>query len=285
MAIRPKQAPAIDTSFARAAQLLLPQRDTVNLLLIGCGGTGSWLAPSIARLARVVKDSGREVNVVFIDGDSVEDKNIPRQNFCEAEISMNKAVTLANRFGAAWGLEIEAIPSMLRSDMQSKVFATSHFSLQIFIGCVDNAAARKTIAEMLAINQAGKSHDIWWLDCGNSNESGQVLLGSAPTVKALKGAFVSSRTCVALPSPALQAPDLLIARPEELSDTRMSCAELMALNMQSLAVNQMVAAVASDFLTRLLTGLPLKRFATTFDLASGSSRSLAITPENLGLTR
>jgi hypothetical protein len=140
---------------------------------------------------------------------------------------------------------------------------------------VDNAAARKEIAACLLDRDPP---DCFWLDCGNSNESGQVLLGSAPTVKVLKGAFVSPRTCVALPSPALQAPDLLIARPEELADTRMSCAELMQANLQSLAVNQMVAAVASDFLTRMLTGLPLKKFRTDFDLASGSARSRAITP-------
>ena len=61
----------------------------------------------------------------------------------------------------------------------------------------------------------------------------------------------------------------------------MSCAEMMIANMQSLTINQKVAAEASDYLTRMLTGAPLKRFATYFDLVSGATVSKAITIENL----
>jgi PRTRC genetic system ThiF family protein len=281
---KPRQ-PQVDLSFARAAHLLLPRGEVTSIALIGCGGTGSWLAPSIARLARVVGESGREVKVVFIDGDTVEDKNIPRQNFCDAEIGMNKAVTLANRFGAAWGLEITAIPQMYSGDKTStsKIFAASHFGLQVIVGCVDNAAARKAIAELLKVNLPNRAHNIWWLDCGNANESGQVLLGSAPDAKSLKGAFVSSKTCAALPSPVLQAPDLLVARPEELSASRMSCAEMMMANMQALDVNQAVAQIAFSYLSRMLTGIPLKRFASFFDLPSGNTLSKPITLEALAV--
>jgi hypothetical protein len=49
---------------------------------------------------------------------------------------------------------------------------------------------------------------------------------------------------------------------------------------QSLAVNQMVASVATDYLLRLTSG-GLKRFATYFDLESGSMRSRYITPEEI----
>jgi len=71
---------------------------------------------------------------------------------------------------------------------------------------------------------------------------------------------------------------LLKPKPEE-NGKRMSCAELQAANAQSLAINQRVAAEASDYLMRMLVGPPLRRFATEFDLVTGSARSRPITPE------
>ncbi len=274
---RKSQSQQVDTSFAQAARLLLPQRDRAEIFLIGCGGTGSWLAPALARLSVVSRDCGRDVRLTFIDGDTVEAGNIPRQNFCNAEIGQNKAIALATRYSAAWGLEIAAVPQMVKPQH----LGISYSTIAFLIGCVDNAAARKTLAGCLEHNSNQEAHRVWWLDCGNSNESGQILFGSAPTAKHLAGCFKSAKVCTALPSPALVAPDLLKPRPEELPDNRMSCAEMMQANLQSLAVNQRVAAEAADYLMRLLTGQPLKRFATFFDLPSGSAKSRAITPEEI----
>jgi hypothetical protein len=48
------------------------------------------------------------------------------------------------------------------------------------------------------------------------------------------------------------------------------------LNSQSLSINQRVAAEAFDYLLQLTTG-KLRRFATYFDLESGSGKSLYTT--------
>jgi PRTRC genetic system ThiF family protein len=267
-----------DLSFARAANLMLARRDETRISLVGCGGTGGWLAPAVARLAYVLKEQGRDVKIAFYDPDHVEEKNIPRQNFCTAEIGRNKAITLAARYGAAWGLEIAAIPH--RFDPAKPAFH-SYSALHIICGCVDNAAGRKVIAETLKKNRAGEAPGVWWLDSGNSKESGQVILGSASTPAMLKGCFQTEKICAALPSPFLVEPSLMNALPEESSAKKMNCAEMMIANMQSLEVNQQVAAIAAGYLTRMLTGAPLKRFATYFDLPTGSTVSKAITPENI----
>ena len=49
-------------------------------------------------------------------------------------------------------------------------------------------------------------------------------------------------------------------------------------------VNHYVASVAGDYLTRLLLTGDLRRYATYFDLAAGSTRNLYLTPENLART-
>jgi len=267
----------IDLSYARAAQLLLPAYDRLRLILVGCGGTGSWLAPSVARIARLQREQGRPVELLFYDHDHVEPKNIPRQNFCDAELGRNKAVALAARFSAAWGVEIAAVPRKFRAASFDWPQAGT---LTILIGCVDNAAARGEMASVVK-TQRFDLLPAWWLDCGNEESSGQVIVGSTIQPKDLAGSFTPScKICKALPAPSLVAPDLLVAKPEELEDSKVSCAEMQVLNAQSLAVNQTVAAIATDYLLGLLGG-KLRKFATYFDLASGSMRSKYITPEEI----
>src|SRR5262245_9052017 len=200
-----KQSRVLDLSYARAAKLMLPVSDRLRLCLVGCGGTGSWLAPSVARIARLQRDRGREVEVVFYDHDHVEPKNIPRQHFCDAELGHNKAVTLAARDSAAWGVEIAAVPKRFRSADAE----TRHNSLNIFVGCVDNAAARGEIAKVLSART-----DTWWLDCGNDELSGQVIVGSIAHLKQLEGSFTTScKICKRPPAPSLVDPDLLRPAP------------------------------------------------------------------------
>jgi PRTRC genetic system ThiF family protein len=262
---------SIDLSYARAATLMIPVWDRLCLILVGCGGTGSWLAPSVARIARLQRDQGREVEVTFYDHDHVEPKNIPRQHFCDAELGRNKAVTLAARYSAAWGVEIAAVPKRFRS---ADFYQRSN-ALTILIGCVDNAAARQ------GIHRACLRADTWWIDCGNDESSGQVIVGSDSSVEDLEGSFTPScKICKRLPAPSLIAPDLLQPRPEELLASKLSCAEIQIANAQSLAVNQMVASLATDYLLRMLSG-GLKKMGTWFDLSAGSMRSRYITADEV----
>lgn len=277
-------AAPIDLSYANSAALILRAVRHLHIALVGCGGNGSWLAPSIARIARVLReaDADREVSVVFIDPDVVEETNVPRQNFCYAEIGRPKAATLAARYGTAWGLDISAVsrrfdPAMVRG---------AYNQLTLLIGCVDNAAARRSLADSLKHNSwsGDRLPSVWWLDCGNWRDSGQVLLGSAPTAEHLRGAFASLPSkCTALPSPALQHPELLQPLPEESAGDRLSCADLGVANRQSLVINQRIAAEAADFLAHLLLSRDLRRFAAYIDLASGSARSRYITPDSVAV--
>lgn len=277
----------VDLSFARAARVMAGHGGAVRFFLVGCGGTGSFLAPSIARLAADLIVAERDVEVFFIDHDRVEHTNIPRQNFCYAEEGRHKAIVLATRLSRAWNIPITAItekfePTMLEEDWGGGMRSRRVSDLHLLVGCVDNAAARRKLARALDENLSFQPHHVWWLDCGNSNESGQVLLGSAPNAQYMKAAFQSEKICRALPSPALQASDLLKTKREEKNKQRLSCAELMLLNEQSLMVNQQVASIAADYLLRLTSVKPLRKFATYFDQESGISESKYVTPEQVG---
>lgn len=265
----------LDLSFMNAARVITVAHQEVRLVMVGCGGTGSWLAPSIARIARVLNESGTETSALFVDPDLIESKNIPRQNFCDAELGHPKAQTLAARYSLAWGVETGAVTDHFKAEMIGSCWNR----LTVVIGCVDNAAARQEIAKTLKANSGDSPPHVWWLDCGNQRESGQVLLGSTNDPRALRSAFPLDGFCQHLPSPVVQCPDLLTPLPEELSHHNLSCAELALANAQGLIVNQRVAAEAADYLARLLIHQNLRRFATWFDLASGSVKNHFITQE------
>lgn len=257
----------LNYDYARARKLILPAERSVNLVLVGCGGTGSWLAPTVARVGRLlIENFDKDVNIVFCDPDRVEEKNIYRQNFCAAEIGENKAETLAFRYGLAWGLEIQASPHAF----SDKALPSSYPSTTVLIGCVDTPKARRSIAK------AGQ----WWLDCGNHKNSGQVLLGSGG--QRPKDPYSLPGFCSWLPSPALQRPELLEDEASgPVSTANLSCADLALLDSQSLSINQRIAAEASDFLVRMLVTRDLQRMAAYIDLAAGSARSVYITEESI----
>jgi tRNA A37 threonylcarbamoyladenosine dehydratase len=136
-----------------SATLRLIERDSVNLILVGCGGTGSWLSPTVVRTARLlIEKFNKQVQMVFVDSDTVEPKNCYRQNFAEFEIGQNKAETLARRYGLAWGLDVLARPCRFDAELD-KLLSNEHqtyYGLSVVIGCVDNAPARAEIQRYIA---------------------------------------------------------------------------------------------------------------------------------------
>lgn len=253
-------------NFERRYPVQIGEPDGYYITLVGCGGTGSFVALHLARLAYHLREQkGLTLHLCFIDPDVVEAKNIGRQNFCPAEIGQYKAVTLAQRYSAAFGLEIMALPQAFAAGTVS-VFSGAH-PFTLVVGCVDNAPARRGLAAVCADRQ------FWWLDCGNHEHAGQVLLGNRDIAQP----EITLGFCGALPLPSVQHPELVESASEETVE---SCAELALREAQSLMVNQAVATFAAQYVYRLLVSRDLDVYATYFDLLSGGARSLGIT-ENL----
>ncbi|MGG6265375.1 ThiF family adenylyltransferase [Leptolyngbya sp. AN03gr2] len=258
----------INTDYLEAKPIWLGEFDQVLFVLVGCGGNGSYMSETIARFCRLLIQQGKRAQAWFIDPQTVEVKNIPRQRFSDAEIGLNKAQVLAARYSLLWGVEIHAYPTLFDPDL----LPGYHSWLTFLVGCVDDGPARSAIAHCLNQNSSSQLPKRWWLDLGNHQESGQVLLGSAPTQNHLSWAFQTPSHCLTLPSPALVHPEILLPRPDQLANAPVSCAEIALLNAQSQTVNGMCAAIAADYLNRLLFG-QLKKWATYFDLEAGSTQT------------
>lgn len=104
-----------------------------NIHIVGAGGVGSWLTPSLCMLA------GHEKVTVY-DGDTLETKNLNRQLFTEADVGKNKAEALAARYGC------QAVP---------RYYAHGEFEVGtgdwLLVG-VDNNPGRKSALETCDID-------------------------------------------------------------------------------------------------------------------------------------
>lgn len=277
----------IDLSFAQAAVVMPKEYNKLRIIQVGAGGTGSFAALAIARLMYELKESGKAVELLIVDPDLVENGNIPRSNFCAAEIGSFKAQTLAKRIALAWGLECHYANEAFDAEVHLKDSAGDYRALTVIVGCVDNHFARKEMHRAVEQLQGYRSDDasnIWWIDGGNGKASGQVLLGS--TTKRIKPEqhITGTSICRSLPAPSLVHPDLLEKeKPHskaEISDG-LSCPDRIRLGEQSLNINQRVAVEMAEMLTAMFLTHNLRRFATYFDLETGTSRSLYCTPNQV----
>jgi PRTRC genetic system ThiF family protein len=265
----------LNYNYLNAVPVLLRQDCTrVQFILVGCGGNGSHMADYISSACIALSQQGKEATAIFVDPDSIESSNIPRQKFSTSEVNRNKAEQLALRYGAFRGIKITAYPQAFDHTLFSYYWNT----LTIIVGCTDNGPARREIAQALETNRAHEVPRIWWLDLGNNHQSGQVILGSAPTPEQLNIAFSLEGKCLALPSPALVHPDLLQEEPKEMP--QMGCAELAVQNQQLDSVNRVCAGWASSYLDQLLKGT-LKTWATYFDVGAKSAMSRYTTPHEV----
>ncbi|NNJ12104.1 hypothetical protein EKD04_017375 [Chloroflexales bacterium ZM16-3] len=272
----------------------IPERD-FQIVVVGCGGNGSQIAGGLGRLCYHLRSVARApaVNVVLIDGDRFAQKNVGRQLARVRDIGVNKAQALAARVSADYGLRFEAIPEMLTDKMLGDLISGqedpgrgANRTNLIVVGCVDRPEARAMIHSQLAMG--GRDLRWLWLDIGNHEHTGQVVLGSVRTWASLRGSMALGGICAALPSPGLLLPELVaIPKPPKKPRGRprkvplANCADDVATNRQSFGINGVLAAIGLEYLTQLITTRSVTRLRTTVDVKALTIASELITMERL----
>lgn len=157
---------------------LLNPRHPVTVFVIGAGGTGSQVITNLARMSMALQALGHPgLHVTVFDPDTVSQANIGRQLFSETELGLNKAVSLVTRinrfFGYAWTAEPQCFPTRNFSEDSTA---------NIIITCTDNIRSRLTLWKFLKKvrkeNFSDHSAPIYWMDFGNSQTKGQVIIGT-----------------------------------------------------------------------------------------------------------
>lgn len=229
---------------------MLPD-NKIKIALVGCGGTGSFIAQDIARIAYHQKQKGKDIDITFVDFDFVEEKNVGRQNFVYSEIGKNKAETLALRYNMAYGLKISFDLSILQNNRLSYLDG----EINIVVGAVDNNKARKVIHKIAE----QQSSEFLWLDCGNYHNGGQILLGNSFFKE--KGDY-RLNLCRNIPYPSVQFKELI--RKEK--EIKVSCADAVLREEQTLMINRAMATFAGQYLYELIVKREINKYQTFINL-------------------
>jgi hypothetical protein len=142
-------------------------------------------------------------------------------------------------------------------------------TIGILVGAVDTASGRRAIHEALA-----RASWRLWLDIGNERDWGKVLLGTATEQHQLRGALRLGGLCTALPAASLRYPHLL---DEPANQPQGDCAGDMRDGLQSLMINQAMAAIAAQYLHQLISARRITSFEAALDLANLTMTSTPIT--------
>lgn len=246
-------------------------REAGGITVVGCGGTGGFVAEGICRLL-----GDRETPLLLVDHDRVEPHNLRRQAFYQHDVGKFKSQALAERLCRLYGRQILYSVYPFTPDTITDVFMKRNYARDpngLIIGCVDNAQARQAI-------QDGIRGWSWWIDAGNGEHSGQVLIGNIKDPEHLTGAFdPDAGTVNRLPMPTLQEPALLIPPTAPVAQD-MDCAEAVEANLQSPVVNQSMASLVLQFISKLLEG-KLTWMGAYIDLDAGTLRPIQAEPKTV----
>lgn len=211
----------------------------VTIDLVGCGGNGGIMMSCLASIHQALVAMGKPgLNVTVWDDDEVSQANIGRQMFVPSEIGLNKANAIVSRFNRCFGTDWDAQPSKYKYNNKTNIIIT----------CVDNVKARKMIAAKFSKQEEDTSPEhsnYYWLDMGNSQSKGQVVLGSREIAQP---SVIKYETVSRLPL----ITDLHRLTKASDRDSGPSCSLAEALAKQDLFINRMVATAAADILWKLL---------------------------------
>ena len=243
--------------------------DNPWITVVGCGGTGGFVAEGLCRLFQ-----GREATIVLVDHDRVEPHNLLRQAFYKEDVGRFKSQALADRLARAYGRPVgySVYPFRGESDSDGQAYpGLSAYGNSLLIGCADNAAARRAMAECLP----GSPH-LWLIDAGNDTNWGQILVGNvAHNLSWEEPAFVGE-TCYLAPAPTIQRPDLLTT--VQTTPPDVDCAAALDLTDQDPTINQMMASLVFMTVRRMVAGA-CPYMALYLDMELGMVTQTYVTPE------
>jgi PRTRC genetic system ThiF family protein len=273
----------------------------ICIAVAGAGGNGTQMITGLARMDLALKALGHPgLNVNVFDPDIVTEANVGRQLFSPSDIGQYKAEVLVHRLNCYFGLDWAAYHTRYKAGQRF-----SDGRADVLIGCVDSAAARRDLAQ---------TKFRYWLDLGNTEKKGQVILGQTvamyrrtehlyhpdkyanededeagvladdeepAAMPRLRGRRAVRRKVAAPQAPPARLPTVLDIFPElkrknAREDTAPSCSLAEALGRQDLFINQTVATFALQLLWQFIRQGGLDIHGYFINLESGKVTPLPI---------
>jgi PRTRC genetic system ThiF family protein len=229
---------------------LINPTNPITVNLIGAGGTGSQVLTALARMNHALTELNHAgLSVRLWDNDMITEANLGRQLFAESELGLYKSVALINRANRFFGTNWKAETQKFEKDGLGRL--QSNMKSEIYISCVDSVKSRFDIAEILNELKIDKGYyrnqGKYWMDFGNSQFTGQVLLSTIGNIKQANSD--KYETVENLPFITEEFGELL--KVSELEDDTPSCSLAEALEKQDLFINSTLAQMGSSLLWNL----------------------------------
>lgn len=159
-------------NFNRQNRLFNPKESNLNILIIGAGSTGSFVAFTLAKM-------GIE-NIKVVDYDKIEEHNLPNQYYRVKDIGKFKVDALKEIIKDFSDVEIDIENTKIDKDYSFEVDMNT-----IVINCVDNIESRKIMAESLKgfpvkiidTRFGGEGYSIHYYNSGEEKEVEDYLKG------------------------------------------------------------------------------------------------------------
>ena len=240
--------------------------DQVRIVLAGVGGNGSQMLSGLARLNAAIRALGHPgLHVTTFDPDDVSEANLGRQLFAAADVGRNKAHVLVTRLNAWFGLDWDARPQ--RFGREGNMAGDD---IGIVISCVDTARARQLIDQEI---ETWYRKPYYWLDLGNREADGQVVLG-IPHWNDAHAAYEYR-----LPTVVELFPEIYSRESQLDADNGPSCSLAQALERQELFVNQAIVTPALQLLWAIFRRGRTSWCGAFVNLDSGRMTPIPIDPE------
>ena len=228
---------------------LLNPTNPILVNLIGAGGTGSKVLTALMEMNHSLIELGHSgLQIRLWDDDIVTNANLGRQRFAESEIGLYKSVALINRANRFSGTNWKA--ETIKFEKENLGRLPEYAQATIYITCVDNVKARFGVAEILKELSKRRHHrdePKYWLDFGNSQHTGQVLLSTIGAIKQPNSE--KYETVASLPFVTDEFGDLL--KQSEQEDDTPSCSLAEALDKQDLYINSSLTQMGCSLLWSL----------------------------------
>lgn len=226
---------------------LISPTNPIEVNLIGAGGTGSKVLTALMEMSHSLTELGHAgLQVRLWDDDIITEANLGRQRFAPSETGLYKSVALINRvnrfMGTNWKAETQKFERNTFGGLPENTKST------IYISSVDNVQTRFDIAEMLTAmskqRRANREEPKYWLDFGNSQHTGQVILSTIGSIN--QPDSEKYEAVASLPMVTDEFGELL--KQSEQTDDTPSCSLAEALEKQDLYINATLAQMGCSLL-------------------------------------
>lgn len=261
------------------------------LVIVGCGGTGAFLVKAVCRQLYGIKhqatlvdtEPGTDIlkvsDLTLVDGDVIEARNALRQDFMPTDAGRPKSLALAERYSAAYGLQVRAHTRYLTLDTSFRGLIPEG---AVVVGCVDNAPTRRILHEALH-----EYENVVYLDAGNGALSPEVdPTDHAGSLRRARSGWSGQVVCGVnrrgrrvLPFPADLMPDLIEEDPSDPHPADVACGQATVSEPQRQMTNLLAATTLMQYLTTLVSSGTVIHSHSFFDAFQGYVRSSPATHE------